>query len=289
VLIDRTISAGGESSVVEDFSYEVGSGLVTPEMDDHLRGAKTGDILKFDVHHEQLGDTSFTILVKEVREKVLPDLTDEWANEASEFDTVDELRANYRQELEAVRRLEAALSVRDKVIEALIELVDDEIPEALVAPEMERRLNQLSHRLSHQGVDLRSFLQSVGDSQDEFVTQLRTEATNAVKADLALRAVADLEGVEVAEEEVDKEIEEIGRQRKISPAAVRRELENEDNLPAVRSGIRKTKALEWLIAHTEFVDEEGQVIDRSQLTAPNFDAPDTAVAADAAVAEETVE
>jgi trigger factor len=289
VLIDRTISAGGESSVVEDFSYEVGSGLVTPEMDDHLRGAKPGDILKFDVHHEQLGDTSFTILVKEVREKVLPDLTDEWANEASEFDTVDELRANYRQELEAVRRLEAALSVRDKVIEALIELVDDEIPEALVAPEMERRLNQLSHRLSHQGVDLRSFLQSVGDSQDEFVTQLRTEATNAVKADLALRAVADLEGVEVAEEEVDKEIEEIGRQRKISPAAVRRELENEDNLPAVRSGIRKTKALEWLIAHTEFVDEEGQVIDRSQLTAPNFDAPDTAVAADAAVAEETVE
>jgi trigger factor len=289
VLIDRTISAGGESSVVEDFSYEVGSGLVTPEMDDHLRGAKPGDILKFDVHHEQLGDTTFTILVKEVREKVLPELTDEWANEASEFDTVEELRANYRQELEAVRRLEAALSVRDKVIEALIELVDDEIPEALVAPEMERRLNSLSHRLSHQGVDLRSFLQSVGDSQDEFVAQLRTEATNAVKADLALRAVAELEGVEVAEEEVDKEIEEIGRQRKISPTTVRRELENEDNLPAVRSGIRKTKALEWLIAHTEFVDEEGQVIDRSQLTAPNFDAPDTAVAADAAVAEETVE
>jgi trigger factor len=146
---------------------------------------------------------------------------------------------------------------------------------------MERRLNALSHQLSHQGVDLRSFLQSVGDSQDEFVAQLRTEATNAAKADLALRAVAELEGLEVAEEEVDKEIEDIGRQRKISPAAVRRELENEDNLPAVRSGIRKTKALEWLIAHTEFVDEEGQVIDRSQLTTPSFGAPDAQAEAEA--------
>ena len=127
----------------------------------------------------------------------------------------------------------------------------------------------------------------VGDSQDELVAQLRTEATNAAKADLALRAVADLEGVEVAEEEVDKEIEDIGRQRKISPAAVRRELENEDNLPAVRSGIRKTKALEWLIAHTEFVDEEGQVIDRSQLTPAAFESAEPESEGDAVVAEET--
>ena len=279
VLIDRTISQGSESSVVNDFSYEVGSGQVTPELDDHLRGAKAGDILKFDVHHEQIGEASFTVLVKEVREKILPELTDEWANEASEFDTVEELRANYRQELEAVRKLEAALAVRDKVVEALIELVDDEIPEALVAPEMERRLNTLSHRLSHQGIDLRSFLQSVGDSQDELVTQLRLEATNAVKADLALRAVAEQEEIEATDEEVDQEIVDIGRQRRMEPKKVRKELENEDQLPAVRSGIRKTKALEWLIAHTEFVDEEGQVIDRSLLTPPSLDTPAPGLAA----------
>jgi trigger factor len=288
VSIDRKVTRHDETLVAaDDELYEVGVGRFGPEMDENLRGAKAGDILRFNVHHEEIGEATFSILVKEVREKVLPELTDEWANEASEFDTVEELRANYRQELEAVRRLEAAMAVRDKVVEALIELVDDEIPEALVAPEMERRLNTLSHRLSHQGVDLARFLQSVGDSQDEFVAQLRAEATNAVKADLALRAVAEREEVEVTDEEVDQEIEDIARQRKMDPKTVRRELENEDQLPAVRSGIRKTKALEWLIAHTEFVDEEGQVIDRSQLTAPSFDAPAGPEAEVEAVAEET--
>jgi trigger factor len=227
---------------------------------------------------------TFRILVKEVRQKILPEVTDEWAGEASEFDTVEELRANYRQELEAVRKLEAAMAVRDKVVEALIELVDDDIPEALVNTEMERRLRSLSHRLSHQGIDLERFLESVGNSQEEFVAELRSEATNAVKADLGLRAVAEAEGIDASDEEVDQEIEDIGRQRKMSPKAVRKELENEDQLPAVRSGIRKTKALEWLIAHTEFVDEEGQIIDRSQLTA-GLETPSTGLAAGSENAE----
>jgi trigger factor len=273
VLIDRTISQGEESSVVEDFSYEVGSGGVTPELDDNLRGAKVGDILTFDVHHEQLGEVNFRVLVKDVREKVLPELTDEWVAAETEFETVEEMQAKYRQEMEAVRKLEVALQTRDKVIEALIELVDDEIPESLVGSEMERRLQSLAHRLSHQGVDANRFLQSLGDQQEEFVGQLRAEAVSAVKADLALRAVAELEGVEVTEAEVDAEIDDIARQRRKNPKAVRKELENEDQLPAVRSGIRKTKALEWLIAHTEFVDEEGQVIDRSDLLPPSFDSP----------------
>ncbi len=287
VSIDRKVTQGDETLfAADDELYEVGNGRFGPEMDDQLRGAKAGDILKFDVHHDQVGEVSFSILVKEVREKILPEVTDEWVGEASEFDTVDELRAKYRQELDAVRRLEAAMQVRDKVVEALVELVDEEITEALVGPEMERRLRSLSHRLSHQGVDIAGFLQTLGESQDQFVAELRTEATNAVKADLALRAVADLEGVEVLEEEVEQEIVDLARQRKKNPAAVRKELENEDQLPAVRSGIRKTKALEWLIAHTEFVDEEGQVIDRSQLTAPTFDSPAPEVEAGSA-AEET--
>ena len=285
VSIDRKVAQGDQTLAdAMDELYEVGNGRFGPEMDDHLRGAKAGDILSFDVHHQQVGEVSFSILVKEVREKILPEVTDEWAGEASEFDTVEELRANYRIELEAVRKLEAAMQVRDKVVEALVELVDEEIPEALVAPEMERRLKSLSHRLSHQGVDISGFLQSLGESQEQFVAELRTEATNAVKADLALKAVAETEGVDVLEEEVEQEILDLARQTKKDPKAVRKQLENEDQLPAVRSGIRKTKALEWLIAHTEFVDEEGQVIDRSQLTPSPTDAPE----ADA-VAEEMSE
>jgi trigger factor len=281
VLIDRTISQGDESSVVQDFSYEVGSGGVTPELDDHLRGSKAGDILKFEVHHDQLGEVTFQVLVKEVRERVLPELTDEWVDQETEFETVEEMRAKFGQEMEAVRKLEAALQVRDKVVEAVVELVDDEIPEALVGPEMERRLQQLSHRLSHQGADIGAFLRSLGESQEQFVAELRHEATNSVKADLALKAVAAAEDIEVTDEEVEQEIVDLARQTKKNPNAVRKQLENEDQLPAVRSGIRKTKALEWLIAHTELVDEEGQVIDRSQLTPANFDAPEVAPEAQA--------
>ena len=111
----------------QDYSYEVGTGTIVPEVDEQLRGAKPGDILQFSVPlpNAEEGDApaSFRILVKDVKEKVLPDVTDEWAGEASEFDTVEELRANYRQELEAVRRLEAALSVRDKVIAAYEEIM----------------------------------------------------------------------------------------------------------------------------------------------------------------------
>ncbi|MGH9264431.1 MAG: trigger factor [Acidimicrobiales bacterium] len=289
VLIDRTISQGTESSVVEDFSYEVGSGQVAPEMDENLRGAKAGDILKFNIHHEQVGEVTFQVLVKEVRERVLPELTDDWVDQETEFETAEEMRAKFRQEMEAVRRLEVAIQVRDKVVEALVELVDDEVPEALVSTEMERRLRSFAHRLSHQGVDVERFLESLGEQQGEFVAQLRTEATSAVKADLGLRAVAELEGFDATDDEVEQEILDIARQRKMSPKAVRKELENEEQLPAVRSGIRKTKALEWLIAHTEFVDEEGQVIDRSELTPPSFDAPPAEPEAASGTTEESSE
>jgi trigger factor len=290
VSIDRKVTRHSETFVAaDDELYEVGAGHFGPEMDENLRGAKAGDILKFNVHHDQVGEVTFQILVKDVREKVLPELTDEWVAQETEFETVEEMRARYRQEMEAVRKLEVALQVRDKVVEALVELVDDDIPEALVGTEMERRLRQFSHRLSHQGVDAQRFLESLGDQQEEFVAQLRAEAVNAVKADLGLRAVAELEGFDATDEEVDAEIDDIARQQKKNPKAVRKELENEDQLPAVRSGIRKTKALEWLIAHTEFVDEEGQVIDRSQLAPPSFDAlsPPSDAAPDASSEQET--
>ena len=288
VSIDRKVTRHDEVLLAaDDELYEVGSGRFGPEMDENLRDTRAGDILKFNVHNEDVGEVTFQILVKEVREKILPEVTDEWAGEASEFDTVDELRANFRAELEAVRKLEAALQVRDKVIEALIELVDEDIPEALVGAEMESRLRALSHRLSHQGVDVNRFLESLGDQQELFVGQLRDEAMSAVKADLGLRAVAEAEGLDVTDEEVEQEIVDLARQRKKSPNAVRRELENEDQLPAVRSGIRKTKALEWLIAHTEFVDEEGQVIDRSELIPPSLEPATPGAEAPAEAAEET--
>lgn len=269
VLMDRKVYRHDQTVVAaDDELYAVGSALVGPELDENLRGARTGDILKFNVHHDEIGEVTFQVLVKEVRQKILPDATDEWVAEASEFETLAELRDNVREQIAAVRKLEAALTVRDKVIDALVELVDEDVPEALVGAEMERRLRLMAHRLEHQGADIAQYLESTGRSENDLLGELRAQSLGAVKADLGLRAVADLEGIEVTDAEVNEEIVRIAEQRKQRPTAVRRELENEGQLPAVLSGIRKTKALEWLIGHTEFVDEEGRVIDRSELTPP---------------------
>ena len=266
VSIDRKVSRHEEVVLAaDDELYEVGSGTIAAELDEQLRGARAGDILKFNATLPVQGEVTFQVLVKEVREKVLPEITDEWASEASEFETVEELRHDIRSRTDAVKRLEAALAVRDKVLEALVELVDDEMPRSLVAQEMERRHEMLVHRLGHQGIQLEQYLELTGSSSDQFFAHLQEEATRAIKADLALRYVAEAEGVEATDEDLEQEIVAMAQRQKVEPSKVRRALESEGRLPEVRSGIRKSKALEWLIDHTEYVDEDGRVIERSAL------------------------
>jgi trigger factor len=266
VSMDRKMTRHDETlQATEDELYEVGKGTIADQLDRELRGKRAGDIIKFNADLPEHGEVTFTVLVKEVRETVLPEVTDEWASEASEFETVAELRDDIRSKLESLKRLQAALQVRDRVLEALVELVDEEMPPSLVDREVERRLDNLEHRLSHQGAGLPQYLEATGRSQAELLEDLRTEAVAALKADLALQAVAEMEAIEVADAEVEAEIDEIARRRNESPSSVRRRLQNEGELPAVRSGLRKTKALEWLAEHTEYVDEDGRVIDRSAL------------------------
>src|SRR5437764_1374609 len=201
-----------------------------------------------------------------------PDVTDEWASDASEFETVDALRDDIRTRLGAVKKMQAQMSVRNEVADALVELVAEEIPEPLINEEMQRRLHELSHRLAAQGADLAQYLQATGRSAEEFQSDLHEAATSAVKADLALRSVADAEGLEATDEELDAEIERIAQAAGQKPAAVRKQLDRNDHLPAVRSDIRKGKALTWLTEHVEIADEEGKIIDRAELMNPT---PDT--------------
>ncbi len=291
VSMDRKVTRHDEVLLTaDDELYEVGKGTIVAELDDQLRGAKAGEILKFNATVADAGEVTFQILVKEVREKVLPELTDEWAGEASEFETVDELRENLRAQSDAVKRLQAALAVRDRVVEALVELVDDEMPSALVDGETDRRIQMLFHRLQHQGVNPEVYLSATGQSPEELTAHLRAEATAAVKADLALRYVAEAEGIGVTDEDVEVEIVNLADRQKVAPEALRRDLESEDRLPEVRSGIRKSKALEWLIAHTEYVDEEGRVVDRSELEpgepATEVDVTEAAEGADGSTQEQ---
>jgi len=250
-----------------DYLYEVGSGMLVPKLDTELTGKRPGDILKFnDALPERFGeqageDVAFQVLVKETKRKVLPDVTDEWASEVSEFETVDELRADIRKRLELVNTVQVQMAARDKVLDAASELVTIDLSDALVQQEMEQRLHDIAHRLEAQGVTIPQYLETTGMDQQEFVQQVRVAAERGVRADLALRAVAAQEDIVATDDELDEEIARLAERLEEKPNKVRRDLERRGIVEAVRSDIAKGKALRHLVDHADVVDGAGNPVD----------------------------
>jgi trigger factor len=270
--IDISGSIAGEpveGLTATDFLYRVGSDMVVPELDAQLRGTRPGAILEFTATlPERFGDregeeATFRVMVKEAKHKVLPELTDEWVDEASEFDTVDELRGDIRKRLEMMQRLQARMATRDKVLETVADLVPVPAPEVLVDDETRRRIEDLAHRLSHQNATLEAYLEATGQEPQAFVDEVREGAARAVLGDLALRAVVAQEEIAATEEEVDAEIERLAERLEQKPDKVRRDLERRGVLETVRSDLARGKALEFLIEHATVVDGEGNEIDIS--------------------------
>lgn len=249
-----------------DYSYEVGSGLQSlgAEFDSRVEGSSVGDVLEFTspVPPNDL-EVEFRVEVKAINERVLPELTDEWANEQSEFETLEELRADIAKGMASVRKSEVSNALRTGAIEALSALVTDDVPEALVDQEMQRQLQEISYRMQQQGMQLSQFLEMTGQSQEDFVEQLREASIASVRADLALRAVATKQEITVEESEVDDEIALLAQQFGQKANQLRKQLERAERMPEVRSDIRKSKALRWLMDNVEVVDADGKAIDRS--------------------------
>ena len=257
---------------LEDYLYEVGSGSDIAGLDDQLTGASVGDILQFTAPVPVPGGAepsdetvSVRVLVKDVKEKVLPAVTDEWAAEASEFDTVAELRGDLESKLGNIKVMQAQMAMRGRALEALVELVPDDPPDALIETEVRERLHDLGHRLEQRRISLDQFLAASGRDQAGLLAELRSAATHAVQVDLALRALADAENIEVSDEELESTVAEMASQANTTAADLRRRLDRAGRLPAVRSDQRKAKALEWLLDHVALVDEDGKPVDRADL------------------------
>ena len=286
VTIDVSGSQDGEvlsGLTADDYSYEVGSGMIVPELDEALVGASAGDTLSFDAVHPDDDEDEplhFDVEVKEVRERVLPDATDEWAAEASEFETVADLRDDLARRMTTVRKMQAQMALRDQVGEAVAELVDVEIPEPLVSHEMQQRLQDFAMRLQAQGLTLDTWLESSGQETDQFVEELRATAVRAAKFDLALRAVAEAEQIEATDDELDAEFVQVASQLQLTPEEVRRRFDDSDQVSAVRGDIRRRKALDWLVERVEVVDEDGEPIDRADLDPAEEPVDESAVASD---------
>lgn len=207
------------------------------------------------------------VTVKEVQQKILPEPTDEWAAEASEFSTLAELRRDLRDRLQRVKVAQLQMVLRERTTEAVVALVSEEPPESMVDAEVNERLHDLSHRLEERKMDVGEFLARSGRDEAGLIEELRAEARRAVLLDLALRALADAEAIEVSDDELRQVLVDMARQVGTSPEDLFSRLERAGRLPSVRSERRKAKALEWLEEHVELVDESGKVVARSDLEA----------------------
>jgi trigger factor len=265
----------------DDFVYEVGTGGIVEGADEALRGKKAGDIVEVDAPGLQGRAGKLRVLVKQVREKVLPEANDEWASDASEFDTLEELRGDLASRLTSLKKLEARLIVRERAIEALAELVSDEMPATLVAAEAQRTRHTLAHRLAERGVTIDQYLETMGQAPEELTAEFERQAVSQVRVDLALRALADAEGIVVDDQDLAARIERLASQANQDARSLATRLARTGGLEQLRSDVRNEKAVEWLTDSVDLVDEQGAPMDRTLFLEAVGSEEETAVAADA--------
>jgi trigger factor len=245
-----------------DFLYEVGSGTVVPELDEQLEGTHKGDILRFNgTLPEEAGElagqeVTFTVLVKEAKSKVLPALDDDFAQEASEFDTLDELRAHLRERLEEAATGQVRSELETTVLDAFLGQVDVPLPETLVNDELQFRASRFVQQLNLMGISLEQYQQGAETTREQLEADLRAQAERAVKAQLVLEAVAAAEGIEASDEEVEAEIGRQAQRLGREPEDVRKALgARRDGV--IRGDILRTKALELLVENADVAVQQG--------------------------------
>ena len=262
VVIDLVGTREGEPVPglnVDEWSYEVGRGWVAPGFDDQLTGAKKSDVITFSaVPNGTEESADFTITVNRVQTLEIPELTDEWvAENIADADTIDEWKTALRARYEEMRMNQMRRTVVDRLTDELEKLVEIEAPESMVNNDLQARVQNTLQQFQSQGIALDQWLSATGQDADSFIAGMKTQSEKAVKIDLALRAVATAEGIEVADDDLEAEYEQIGVRVGEKTSKVRRAYEQNDAVIDLVSQMRKSKALEWLLHNVTFVDQNG--------------------------------
>lgn len=262
----QQIATDVEPLDMSDFMYTVGSGTITEGVDELILGMKAGEELKLNGSVGQGVVATYELTLKKVQERELPELSDEWVQENTEWQSEEEMRDAILDQMRRVRISEAQMSQRDAVLVALSDLVsEDVVPESLVNDETNERLHDLGHRLEQQKLNLETFLQVTNQSSDQLLETLRADATRAVRVDLALRALVRAEGLEPTDEEIDKELETTANAMQVTPDLLRTNLRDTGRVITFRSEVAKMKASRWLTDNVTYIDPEGVEIDRALL------------------------
>jgi trigger factor len=261
--------SGEEQASVDDYVYPVGQGTIVDTADDQLVGMRAGETLEVEGHAPAGTFLSCTITLKEVRERVLPELTDEWVQENTEYETAQELRDKSLERIGTAKLAQARRAMRDATLGALAaQVADDEVPASLLDAETRERIEEFEQNLAASKVSFQTYLEATRLTTEQLIEMLREDSLRAIKVDLSLRAVASEEQLEPTSEEIDEELTRLAALRKEKPQKLRDELVRAGRMGALRSSLTKQRAADWVLERVTFVDETGSEIGRSLLEEP---------------------
>jgi trigger factor len=267
VTIDVKTTLHGED-VAEasrsDYLYFVGSGEFGSKLDDELVSTKPGDILKVnDALPDRFGelggtDVSIQVLVKDVKQRKLPEADDEFAKTASEFDTLTQLRDDLRERLAEMKERDAEGVIRDRALQAMIDTVTVELPESLVDEETEHRISHARERAERAGLTLEQVLESQGWDEARLREDSREHAIRAIESDLVLEGIARTEKLEVTADEIGAQIAVLAQAYGREPKELAKALDRSGQVVTLAGDIIRGKALDLLVERAD-IEPEGPV------------------------------
>lgn len=275
VSIDLSATVDGTEvpeAATEGLSHEVGSGQLIEGLDDAITGLKAGESKVFTTKlaaGEYAGkDAEVTVTVKSVKERELPEADDDFAQLASEFDTIDELKASLTEQVKRVKSVQQAEQIRDKAIEALLEQTEVPLPEKIVQAQIDDTLHNAIHGLDHDEDKFAEQLTEQGSSREEFDADNKSNAEKAVKTQLLMDAVADKLDIQVGQNDLTERLVLMSRQYGIEPQQLIQILQQNNQLPAMFADVRRGLTIAAVVHAATVTDTDGNVIDTTEFFGP---------------------
>lgn len=234
----------------ENYPLELGSGSFIPGFEEQVAGHKTGE--EFDVNvtfpedytGELAGkDAVFKCKINEIKAKEMPELDDEFAKDVSEFDTLDELKADIKKQISEKKEADAKTDFENHLIEQVIENMECEIPECMFNQKTDELIRDYSYRLQMQGIDLNTYLSYLGQDMDTFKASFKDGAEKQVKASIALEAVVDAEKIEASDEDIEAEVNKLAEQYQMDAEQIKKAVPAEQ----LAEDIKRRKAVELIV------------------------------------------
>jgi trigger factor len=254
VILDYEAKTDGqplEGGKAIDFTVEVGSGRFIPDFEEKLVGLKPEEEKEFEVsfpadygYQKWAGKTlSFHVKIKEIKEKILPPLDDEFAKDLGEYDSLENLKAKLREEIEKDKELELDRRLKDQILEQLLQANPFDVPEGMAEEQTKHLVGDTKMRLATQGMELKQ----LGVSEEKLLEDYRSAAEKQVRTFLILEKIADQEGITVTDEEVENRLQEIAERIRQKLDAVKKYYEKNELIPEVKAGILTDKTLSYLL------------------------------------------